>query len=75
MVVFFAAGEASAEAVDVFLVVELFLVVDVPWVVVAVEAPVGASFFWAVVFLQELSSASVASAVIRVTRDVFIGIS
>jgi hypothetical protein len=46
-VVFFAAGEASVEAaVDVFFVVELFLVVaDVPWVVAAVEEAIGSSFF------------------------------
>jgi hypothetical protein len=30
VVFFFAAGEASVEAVEVFLVVELFFVVDVP---------------------------------------------
>jgi hypothetical protein len=46
LVVFFAAGEASAEAdVDVFLVVELFFVVDAPWVVVEVEVGGASSFF------------------------------
>jgi hypothetical protein len=46
LVVFFAAGEASAEAeLDVFLVVEVFFVVDAPWVVAEVEVACGSSFF------------------------------
>ena len=54
--------------VDDFAVV--FLVVDVPCVVVALEEAIGSSFFWA----HELRNATVASAVIKVTRDVFIGL-
>jgi hypothetical protein len=67
---FFAAGEASVEAVDVFLVVELFFVVEVPWVVVEVEAAIGSSFFCA----QEPRNATVASAIIKVKTDVFIDV-
>ena len=64
---FFAAGEASAEALVDFLVVELFLVVvDEPCVVVEVEAAIGSSFFWA---WQPTN----ASAVIKVKTVVFIG--
>jgi hypothetical protein len=65
VVFFFVAGEASAEAVDVFFVVELFLVVEVA----AVEEAVS-SFLWA----HELRNATVASTAIKVTKDVFIGI-
>ena len=67
---FFAAGEASVEAVDVFLVVELFLVVEVPWVVLAVEVAMGSSFFCA----QDARNATVASAMTKVKTDVFIGV-
>ena len=65
---FFAAGEASVEAADVFFVVELFLVVEVPWVVEAAEVAIGSSFFCA----HEPRKATVASATIKVKRDVFI---
>ena len=70
VVVFFFAGEASAEAVDVFLVVELelFLVVDVPCVVVALVVACGFSFFWA----WHPTNAATASAVTKVKTDVFI---
>ena len=67
---FFAAGEASVEAVDVFLVVELFFVVEVPWVVLAEEVAIGSSFFDA----HELRNATVASAMTKVKTDVFIGV-
>jgi hypothetical protein len=53
--------------VDDFAVV--FLVVDAPCVVVE-EVAIGSSFFWA----HELRNATVASAVIKVTRDVFISL-
>jgi hypothetical protein len=67
LVVFFAAGDASAEAeVDVFLV-EL-LAVDVPWVVVAVEVACGCSFFWA----WQPTNAAIVTAVIKAKTDVFI---
>ena len=71
MVVFFAAGEASVEAA-----VELFLVVAVFFVVVAlVVAPVdvvlaASSFFW----VWQPKSAVTASAVIKDKTDVFIGL-
>jgi hypothetical protein len=66
-VVFFAAGEASVEAaVEVFLV-EVFLVVDAPWVAVEVEA-IGSSFFWA----WQPTNAAIDTAVIKVKTDVFI---
>jgi len=64
-----AAGEASAEAVDDFLVVELFLVDEV----LAGAAAIGSSFFWADSFLHEFRKASAASAVINVKTVVFIG--
>ena len=75
VVVFFLAGEASAEAVEDFLVlvVELFFVVDVPWVVEAVPPPVVPctfSFFWA----WQPTKAATARAVIKVKTDVFIGV-
>jgi len=44
-VVFFAAGDASAEA-DVFFVVDFLLVVDAAWVVVPVDVIAVSSFFW-----------------------------
>jgi hypothetical protein len=69
LVVFFAAGEASAEAeVDVFFAVELFLVVDAPWVVVEVEVGAAASFFWA----WQPTNAAIVTAVIKAKTDVFI---
>ena len=43
--VFFAAGDASAEA-DVFFVVDFLLVVDAAWVVVPVVVIAVSSFFW-----------------------------
>ena len=46
------------------------MVVEVPWVVDAVEAAIGSSFFCA----QELRNATVASAVINVKIVVFIGL-
>lgn len=71
VVVFFAAGEASVEAeVDAFLVVELFLVVDAPWVVVEVEVGGASSFFWD----WQPTNAAIATAVIKVKTDVFIGV-
>jgi hypothetical protein len=70
LVVFFAAGDASAEAeVDVFLVVEVFFVVDAPWVVAAeVEVACGSSFFWA----WQPTNAAIVTAVIKAKTDVFI---
>jgi hypothetical protein len=71
LVVFFVAGEASAEAeVDVFLVVELFFVVDAPWVVVEVEVGGASSFFWA----WQPTNAAIVTAVIKAKTDVFIGV-
>ena len=68
VVVFFFAGEASAEAVvDFLVVVELFLVVDVPCVVEAVVGG-GSSFFW----VWQPRNATVATAVIKVKTVVFI---
>jgi hypothetical protein len=74
LVLFLAAGEAdaSAEVALVFLVDDfavVFLVVDVPCVVAVEEAAIGSSFF-----AHELRNATVASAVIKVTRDVFISL-
>jgi hypothetical protein len=72
LVVFFAAGDASAEAeVDVFLVVELFFVVDAPWVVAEVEVACGSSFFWA----WQPANAAIVTAVIKAKTDVFIRVS
>jgi hypothetical protein len=69
LVVFFAAGDASAEVeVDVFLVVELFFVVEAPWVVVAVEVVAASSFFWD----WQPTNAAIATAVIKVKTNVFI---
>ena len=71
VVVFFFAGEASAEAVVDFLVVELFLVVDVPCVVVeALVVACGCSFFWD----WQPTNATTASTVIKVKTDIFIGV-
>ena len=61
------AGEASAEALVDFLVVD-FLAVD------AGAAAIGSSFFWALSLLQELRNASIATAVINVKTVVFIGL-
>ena len=70
----FFAGDAEASAsveVDVFLAVEVelffLLAVDVPWVV-AVEVVAEASSF----FAHELINATIARAVIKHTKDVFI---
>jgi hypothetical protein len=70
VVVFFFAGDASAEAVEDFLVVELFFVVDVPCVVVAAVVLCALSFFWA----WQPTNANTANAVIKVKTDIFIGV-
>jgi hypothetical protein len=42
--------------------------------VLAVEVAIGSSFFWAELLLQELRNPTIASAVIKVKTDVFIGV-
>lgn len=69
---FFAAGEASAEALDDFfvVVVELFFVDEV----LAGAAAIGCSFFCASSVLQAFKNAIAAIAVIKLKTVVFIGV-